>query len=134
MLVAGGAQVISSRHTWESQAIPFGSQAPASHSAQLSMPAVQEVAAQCVPRVLLPPSTQTLTPVAHDVVPFLQMLGLVVHVRSAVQATQLPALLQTMLVPQLAPSAFGSLLLQTIVPLLQLVMPVKQGSGLVAQL
>jgi hypothetical protein len=62
------------------------------------------------------------------------LFGLAVHATPAMQETQLPALLHTMLTPQLAPSAFGSLLLQTIAPLLQLVTPVKQGSGLLVQL
>jgi hypothetical protein len=83
--------------------------------------------------LLLVASTQTCVPVAQENTPFLQKVGLVVHAPPAVQETQLPALLQTMLVPQLAPVPFGSSLLQTIDPLLQLVTPVKQGSGLPVQ-
>ena len=80
------------------------------------------------------PSAQTGVPVVHEIIPFLQKVGLVVHAMPAVQETQLPALLQTKLVPQLAPGAFCVSLLQTIDPLLQLVTPVKQGSGLPVQL
>jgi hypothetical protein len=87
-----------------------------------------------VPTGLLSPSTQVITPVVHDVTPTLQMPGLVLHDRLAVQATQLPALLQTMLVPQDVPVVFCVLSLQTIVPVVQLVMPVKQGFGLLVQL
>ena len=43
---------------------------------------------------------------------------------AAVQLTQVPALLQTMFGPQAVPTAFCVLLLQTIVPVLQLVIPV----------
>ena len=46
------------------------------------------------------------------------------HARLAVQATQLPALLQTMFVPHEVPVVRWVLSLQTIVPVLQLVMPV----------
>jgi hypothetical protein len=52
------------------------------------------------------------------------LLGLVVHAAPAVQGTQLPALLQTMLVPQGVPDAFCVLLLHVIAPVMQLVMPV----------
>jgi hypothetical protein len=41
--------------------------------------------------------------VAHEVAPFLQMFGLLVQTVPAVQATQLPVPLQTMLAPQLVP-------------------------------
>ena len=87
-----------------------------------------------MPGALLPPSTQTGPPVVHEIIPFLQMPGLVMHAMPAVQETQLPALLQTMLVPQLAPVSFCAPLLQTIIPLLQLVTPSRQGSGLPVQL
>jgi hypothetical protein len=73
---------------------------------------------------LLPPSTQVCAPVMHEVTPSRHWFGLVVQAAPAVQATQLPALLQTMLVPQLEPAARCALLLHTIVPVVQLVMPV----------
>ncbi len=79
---------------------------------------------QPVLSALFAPSTQTGAPVEQSVVPLRQKVGLVVQAALCVQATQAPALLQTMLVPQLAPAAFSVLLLQTIVPVLQLVMPV----------
>ena len=54
-----------------------------------------------VPIILLAPSTQVVTPVVHDVTPNLHRWpGLVSHAWLAVQATQLPPLLQTMFVPQ----------------------------------
>jgi hypothetical protein len=79
---------------------------------------------QPVLSALFAPSTQTGPPLEQSVVPFRQKVGLVVHAAPVVHAMQVPALLQTMLVPQLLPAAFGMLLLQTIVPVLQLVMPV----------
>ena len=134
-MLVGGAQSVASRHIPESQDIPFGMQAPASHSAQLSMPSVHEVSPQRVPGPLLPPSAQIGAPVEHEIVPVLQaLLGLSVHAMPAMQSTHAPALLQTLLTPQLAPASFCSWLSQTVDPLLQLVMPLKQGSGLPVQL
>jgi len=83
---------------------------------------------------LLPLSMQVGTPVLHEVMPTLQMLGLFVHDTPAVQGRQLPALLQTMLGPQAVPGASCVLLLQTIVPVPQLVTPLKHGLGLPVQL
>jgi hypothetical protein len=60
----------------------------------------------------------------------LHWLGLFVHDRPAVQFTHAPMLLQTMFGPQAVPTGLWVLLLQTIVPVLQLVTPVKQGFGL----
>jgi hypothetical protein len=73
---------------------------------------------------LLPLSMQVIAPVVHDVMPTLQMLGLFVQLWPAVQATQAPVLLQTMLPPHGVPAAFCVLLLHTDVPVLQLVTPV----------
>jgi hypothetical protein len=88
-----------------------------------------------VPGALLLPSAQTGAPLVQTIVPFLQAgFGLVVHVAPLVHATQLPALLQTMFVPQLAPAPFCVPLLQTTIPVVQLTTPVKQGSGLLPQL
>lgn len=92
-------------------------------------------APQPVPIGFGSPSTQVNAPVEHDVTPTLQRWpGLVSHDRLAVQATQVPALLHTMFVPQDVPVVSWVLLLQTMVPVLQLVMPVKQGFGLLVQL
>ena len=74
---------------------------------------------------------QVCAPVEHEVVPLLQTPGLPVQETPAVQAMQVPVLLQTMLVPQGVPGVLIVLLLHTIVPVVQLVMPVKQGFGLV---
>ena len=62
---------------------------------------------QLVPPVLLLPSAQVMPPVMQEFVPFLQMLGLVVHPVPAVHAMHVPDALQTMLVPQPVPAAFG---------------------------
>src|SRR5947208_10396605 len=84
-----------------------------------AMPSLQPVRSG-----LLPPSMQVWAPVMQEVTPFLQTLGFVVQEAPAVHATQVPALLHTMLVPQLVPAAFCVLLLHTIVPVVQLVTPV----------
>ena len=77
-------------------------------------------------------STQVEAPVAHEVAPSLQVVGLVVQETPAVQATHAPAL-QTWFVPQTVP--FGSLPAsrQTELPVAQEVEPVRQKVGLVAQ-
>jgi hypothetical protein len=82
---------------------------------------------------LAPPSRQVWTPVMHEVTPFAHWFGLVVQAAPAVQATQVPALLQTMFVPQLEPVIRCVPLLHTIVPVVQLVRPLKQGLGFVVQ-
>jgi hypothetical protein len=85
---------------------------------------------QLVPAVLLPPSMQVIAPVEQLVVPFLQMVGLAVQAAPAVQATQVPAPLQTWLVPQLAPAAALPPSTQVIAPVEQVVVPVLQLVGL----
>jgi hypothetical protein len=81
-------------------------------------------APQSVLSGLLPLSTQVSAPVPHQVTPTLQTLGLVLQATPAVQSTQLALPLQTLFVPQDAPVALCVLLLQTIDPVAQLVMPV----------
>jgi len=73
---------------------------------------------------LLVPSLQTGAPVLQAIVPFLQKVGLVVQETPAAQGIQVPALLQTMSVPQDEPAAFRVLLLHTIAPVVQSMMPV----------
>jgi len=85
---------------------------------------------QLVPAVLLPPSTQVIAPVEQDVVPFLQMLGLVVQVLPPVQPTQLPLPLHTRLLPQLVPAALLEPSVQVIDPDEQDVEPFLQMFGL----
>ena len=94
--------------------------------AGVTTPAVHDwPAPQLAPACLLVLlSTQVDTPVPHQVTPTLQSLGLVLQARPAVQSTQLPPLLQTLSVPQDAPVDLCVLLLQTIDPVAQLVMPV----------
>jgi hypothetical protein len=96
-------------------------QAPLVHTSFLvqALPSLQPV-----PSVLLPPSTQVWAPVVQEVAPFLQTFGLVVQETPTVQATQAFELLQTRLVPQLAPVPFAVLSRQVMVPVVQLVMPV----------
>ena len=86
---------------------------------------------QLVPGALLPPSTQVIAPVAQDVVPFRQMFGFVVHALPAVHAPQTPLLLQTMLVPQLAPGALRPPSMQVMTPVAQDVVPFRQMLGFV---
>ena len=56
--------------------------------------------------------------------PNAQVFGLVTQLWPMVQGLQLPAASQTLLVPQLLPAGLSVLLLQTIVPVVQLVTPV----------
>jgi hypothetical protein len=86
---------------------------------------------QLVPADLLLPSMQVWAPVVQEVVPFLQMLGLVVHDEPAVQATQPPEPLQTWLVPQLVPGDLLPPSTQVRAPVAQEVVPVLQAVGLV---
>jgi len=97
---------------------------------QLPLPSQTWLVPQLVPPALLPPSAQVCAPVEQDVVPFLHAFGLPVQVLPAVQATQLPEPLQTMLAPQPTPAA---LLLPSVhiwLPLEQDVVPFLQMLGL----
>src|SRR6266542_6539197 len=78
---------------------------PAVQATQAPEPLQTRLVPQLVPADLLPPSMQDVAPVEHDVVPFLQMFGLVVHAAPAVHARHIPEPLQTRLVPQVAPAA-----------------------------
>ena len=94
---------------------------PAVHATQL--PVLQTMfAPHEVPSGLLPLAPQTIVPVLHDVVPILHMFA-GWQPTFAVQAVHVPAL-QTMLVPQDVPAALSVLSLHTMVPVVQLVMPV----------
>jgi hypothetical protein len=93
-------------------------------AADVSVLPVHDCAApQVVPTALFPLSTQTETPVWHDVLPSLQ--GLVgEQVTPAVHGTQLPVR-QTMLVPQVFPSAaFVPVSVHTAAPVSQVSVPV----------
>jgi hypothetical protein len=74
-----------------------------------------------------------MAPVVHEVVPFLQMLGLVVQAEPVVQAMQPPEPLQTWLVPQVVPAALLPLSMQVMAPVVHEVAPVRQTPGLVVQ-
>jgi hypothetical protein len=109
-------------------------EAPTVHATQLPVPLQTMLVPQPRPGALLVSSTQVWPPVAQDVAPFRQMLGLVVQARPGLQATQLPEPLQTMLLPQLVPPAFGVPLAQVCAPLMHDATPLKQGLGLPEQL
>ena len=99
------------------------------HAPQLPLPSQTMPAPQLAPPILLPASTQVIAPVEHDVVPFLQALGLPVQALPAVHATQIPEPLQTMFVPQPVPAALLLPSAQVIVPLEHAVAPFLQTLG-----
>jgi hypothetical protein len=68
------------------------------------------------------PSTQTGAPVVQEMMPNAQVFRLFVQLWPMAQGMQLPWLSQTLLVPQLLPGGLTVLLLQTVVPVVQLVM------------
>jgi hypothetical protein len=70
------------------------------------------------------PSLQTGVPVVQEMTPYAQVFALVTQLWPVVQGLQLPEASQTLLVPQLLPAGLSVLLLQTIVPVEQLVTPV----------
>jgi hypothetical protein len=108
---------------------------PAVQGTQPPEPSQTRLVPQLVPADLLVPSTQVMAPVEQAVVPFLQAVGLPVQVLPAVQATQVPEPLHTMLLPQLMP---GDLLVvsstQVMAPVEQAVVPFLQAVGLPVQL
>jgi len=78
------------------------------------------------------PSTQVEAPVTHDVTPFLQTDGFVVHAWPAVHETQVPVPLHTWLVPQVVPADVLPLSMHFGAPVVQSVTPVLHGApGLV---
>lgn len=90
---------------------------------------------QLVPAALGVESRHTGAPVVQEMAPFAHAaLGLVLQLCPAVQLTQLPALLQTWLLPQLVPGALALPFSQVRPPVAQDATPVKQGLGLVLQL
>jgi hypothetical protein len=107
---------------------------PAVHETQAPEPLQTMLVPQPVPAGLLPPSTQVIAPVEQEVVPFMQLPGLPVQACPAVHETQAPELLQTMLVPQLVPDAFGVPLAQIAVPVEHDATPFAHGFGLPEQL
>jgi hypothetical protein len=100
---------------------------------QTSLAVHSTPSSQPVPSDLAPPSMQAWAPDVQDVVPFLQALfGLLVHATPAAHATQTPAALHTRFVPQLVPGAFCvAVSRQVMMPVVQLVRPVRHGPGLV---
>ena len=98
---------------------------PAVHATQTPEPLQTMFVPQLVPAALLVPSMQVITPVAQDVVPFLQTVGLVVHAVPAVHAPHVP-LLQTRFVPHVVPFATFPVSAQTGTPVTHEVAPVLQ--------
>jgi hypothetical protein len=79
-------------------------------------------------------STHTGPPLAQEVVPTLQAVGLPVHAAPAVQETQEPVPLQTRFVPQLVPAPMVvAVSTHTCAPVAQLVTPALHVFGLVEQ-
>jgi hypothetical protein len=98
---------------------------PAVHATHVPAPLQTMFVPQPAPAALLLPSTQAITPVTQDVVPFLHEVGLVVHAMPAVQAPQIPAL-QTMFVPHVVPFATFPVSPHTGTPVTHEVAPVLQ--------
>src|SRR5262245_1996630 len=108
-------------------------EAPAVHEMHMPPPSQTMFMPQLVPADLLVPSTHVMAPVVQEVVPFLQLFGLPMHVWLGVHPTQPPEPLQTMLVPQPTP---GDLLVpstQAMTPVVQEVVPLRQGFVLPVQ-
>jgi hypothetical protein len=79
-------------------------------------------------------SMQVCAPVAHEVTPARHGLGGVVHDWLGVQETHVPLGLQTSLVPHVVPASRLALpSLHTAPPMLQSVVPLRQGDGLPVQ-
>jgi hypothetical protein len=89
---------------------------------------------QLTPGDLLVPSTHTMTPVEQEFIPLRQGFELPMQDVPAVQETQPPAPLQTMLVPQLVPAILGLPFAHVDMPLAHDAMPLKQTPGLPVQL
>ena len=107
--------------------------APAVHETQVPAPSQTMFMPQVAPADLEVPSTHVIAPVAHEVMPFLQLFGLPEQVWPAVHPTQPPEPLQTMLVPQLTP---GDLLVPSthaMTPVEQELIPLRQGFELPVQ-
>jgi hypothetical protein len=107
---------------------------PAVQATQLPEPLHTWLVPQLVPAALLPESAHCWLPLAQEVRPVRQMLGLVVQARPAVQSAQAPEPSHTLLVPQLVPADLLVPSTQVVVPVLQLVVPCLQMEGLLAQL
>lgn len=107
---------------------------PATHAPQKPLPSHICPPVQGVVDDLGVPSTQTSAPVTHDVTPFRQIDGLVVHAVPAVHDTHTPLPLQTRLVPQVMPATVFPESRQRSAPVVQSMTPVLHGApGLVVQ-
>jgi len=107
---------------------------PGTQSMQAPLPLQTRLVPQLAPAALFASSTQVRVPVVHEPMPLLQAFGLFEQAPPGVQATQLPALLQTMLVPQPVPAAFIVPFTHVDLPVEHEAVPLKQGFGLPEQL
>ena len=107
---------------------------PAVQATQAPEPLQTMLVPQPTPGDLLVSSTHVIAPVAQEVAPFLQAVGLPVQEMPAVQVTQVPEPLQTMLTPQLVPPVFGVPFTHVDEPVEHDAMPFEQGFGLPEQL
>src|SRR4051812_5824960 len=133
-----------STHVWvpvEQDDVPFlqafgllVQEVPPVHATQVPEPLQTMLLPQTTPGALLVSSTQVDAPVEQDVVPFLQRFGFIVQEVPAVQATQAPEALHTMLGPHRAPAAFMVPFTHIWAPVVQEATPLKQGLGLPEQL
>src|SRR4029079_158637 len=103
---------------------------PAEQETHAPAPLHTMLVPQLTPAALLPPSRQDWEAFEHDVVPFLQMLGLLLQVVPEVHEMHMPVPLQTMFMPQVVPAGVLPPSMQVIAPLEQLVVPVLQLVGL----
>jgi hypothetical protein len=87
-----------------------------------------------VPGALLAPSVQVCAPLAHEVVPLLQELALLVHGWLGAHETQLPAPSHTLPTPQPVPAVVLAPSAQVVMLPLQVVLPCLQGVGFPLQL
>jgi hypothetical protein len=103
-------------------------------AAQVPLLSHTMLAPQLVPPILLPPSTQVWAPVAQEVTPFLQALGLPVQGWPALHAMQAPPASQTMPTPQVVPAARFVPSVQVVALPLHIVVPCLHAPGLPVQL
>jgi len=105
---------------------------PAVQATQAPLPSQTWLVPQVDPAERLPKSRHTAAPVWQLVIPVLQGVGFEVQFAFAVQATQVPLPLQTMLVPQPVPPALFASSAQVWAPVAHDVMPALHAFGLVA--
>src|SRR5262252_3584582 len=108
---------------------------PCVHEPQNPLPSQTWFVPHAVPAPTFPvPSTQVDVPVRQEVTPVLHCDGLPLHMVPAVQATQLPLPLQTMLVPHAVPPVLGVPSTHVCTPVVHEVTPFRHAApGFVVQ-